>query len=92
MPSKIVRVPLGTASYTAFDSTINGRCRCTWFTASGINVRVVGESDSAPAAGDTTYALYATSSALMYHMDLNPAKTWARADTGGGYIELCIQY
>ena len=92
MPSKIVRVTLGSGAYTAFDSTINGRCRCTWFQATGINVRVIGEVDSTPGVNDTNYAFYPSSSAILFQMDLNPSKTFARADTGGGYIELCIQY
>ena len=92
MPSKIVRVTLGAGSYTAFDPTINGRCRCTWFQATGINVRVIGESDSQPGLNDANYAFYPSSAQILFQMDLNPAKTWARADTGGGYIELCIQY
>jgi hypothetical protein len=92
MPTKFVRTSFSTVGYAAMDPTINGRATVTFANISGVNLKIAGEADTAPAIGTTVYAQISSNSAAVYSFDCNPAKTWLAAGSGGGTLEIAIQY
>ena len=92
MPTKFVRTSFGTAAYVAMDATLNGRATVTFANISGVNLRIAGESATAPAIGTTVYAQLASNSGSVYSFQCNPAQTWIATGSGGGVLEIAITY
>ena len=94
MPTTMNRVPVTnvtSGAYTAI-GTQTGRCTVTVFNQGGINARLAGHSDTAPANGNTVYALIPSSNSVNYTFDCIPAKTWVIAESGGIYLETIISW
>lgn len=92
MPTKFTRTNFGTGAYVPLDTTINGRCTVTFVNATSVVCRFAGEADTAPAAGTTNYAAVASVSNAVWRITCNPAKTWILAGSGGGTLEMMIDY
>lgn len=95
MPTFMNRVAVtpNTGSYAAI-GTQTGRCTVTVFNQGGINIRIAGHSDTAPANNTTVYALIPSSTTANYTFDCIPSKTWVILDqtTGGAYLETIISW
>ena len=94
MPTEMKRVAVSnvsTGAYTAI-GTQTGRCTVTVFNQGGINARLAGHADTAPANATTVYALIPSSTNVNYTFDCIPAKTWVIADSGGLYLETIISW
>lgn len=92
MPAKFIQTLVGTTVYVQVDPNINGIATVTLNNATGVGMRFAGESDTLPGVGTTTYTLIPSNSGAVYTFTCNPAKTWFRADTGGGTLSMHLNW
>lgn len=92
MPTKFNRVTINATTYVVLDASIKGTAFVTLNNPSGVVLRIAGEADSAPAAGTTVYTAVASNSGAVYKFRCDPSKTWLLAGSGGGAIEIAIDY
>jgi hypothetical protein len=92
MPTKFCRPSFSTAGYVRLDSTIRGRCRIVVNNPAAIVCRWAGQTPTQPALGEATYLRMASNSSAVWEFFCDPYETWILAETGGGNLELQIDY